>query len=131
MPTEYDVALDQTPATESEDVARSEQQRVADMFRHVVGAVLVATDWNPIRVLVVLARLNGMSCAEIGARLGISKQAVSGHLKKTCRRNPALESVIKKRYKRREHVVISWSNVDRMRRAYEAIRRQRAWKIQN
>ncbi len=59
------------------------------MHRGIV-AIVEATNRNPVRLYCAVARLGGLSYAEIGEALRISKQGVDKHLRCVQRRNPKL-----------------------------------------
>lgn len=61
----------------------------AEMFRNACVLVLDGAGWNPVRIAVCMARCAGLSYAEIGARLQVSKQAVQKHVAEVAKVNQA------------------------------------------
>lgn len=64
-------------------------REAAEMCRNACVLVLDSADWNAVRIAVCMARCAGLSYAEIGARLQLSKQAVQKHIAEVAKVNPA------------------------------------------
>ena len=73
----------------AESRAGSERSETAALFLQACVLIIEACDGNCQRIGIALARAAGLTYAEIGARLHVTKQAIAKHIAAIGRRNAA------------------------------------------
>jgi DNA-directed RNA polymerase specialized sigma24 family protein len=92
--SQYEYLLATTPAPESEDAEETALALAASMTREALRLVAQVALGDAVDGGVLLGRMAGMSLAEIGQRLGMSKQAVHKRVRGMARAWPPLAAAL-------------------------------------
>ena len=87
-----------------EDVPGNESAETAAALHRALVAIVAVSGGNSERLAVVVARYGGLSYAAIGARFGISRQAVYKHLLQVGTANPVLGQVMRMKHQEQEAI---------------------------
>lgn len=101
--SEFDVEIEHagTPPPQAECRFDDEQPaglegEAASLVRLAFAMTAQAAGSHPVRLFVLMRRMAGLPYSEIGAELGVSKQAVHKHVAAICRQNPALAPILRR-----------------------------------
>jgi len=97
----------------------------ADLLREALVRLVEAAGGNPRRLAVLIARAGGLSYRQIGARWGISKQAVIQHLHVVTAMNPQVAELLRVAPRVQETVSGSITLAERVEE-WENVRRKMA-----
>lgn len=112
---EYEWARDRIPDTSPVpgQLLRDELVKEAgDMMREGLNAIDEACGGNPVRESILRARMAGKPYAYIGARYGISKQAIAKHVGEIIKRRPCMRDLLSGQCGRRIESLASTMELD-------------------
>jgi len=79
-----------------------DMERAGEILRQAIAEMFEVANNNPRRLAVAMGRVAGMSLEDIGARLGMTRQACHKHLNAMERQNARVGLVLRARYSQTE-----------------------------